>query len=166
MSDPETTPPAITQEQVLYYAGLWALKKLDVEPEDGGVKFPVILPPVWASLEPALDRLAVDGHVEIDRKKGRYVLTQSGLDLIAASIDEAEAFIDEFDDEDAADVVAALNKRNLDPLRVRFLWGWYQGEFDDPVLFQRRRGVDNVETDGAAYLMDSTFYRELARDLS
>ena len=155
----------IPEDIKLDLAGLWVLKKMDVSPEDGGMEFPVVLPVSWSPLETVLERLAVQGLVEIDRKKGKYELAQPGLDLLSNAIDEAEAFIEEFDDEEAEDVVRELKRRNLDPLRVRFLWGWYQGEIDDLVLFQQRRGTAEVERDWALYLVDDAFYAELAKDL-
>ena len=148
-----------------YYAGLWLLKMLDLAPEDGGRELPVVLPGELSPLEPVLERLAVEGLIEIDRKRGRYRLTDAGLQHIALAIDEAESFIDEFDDQDAQTIVAELRRRNLDPLRVRFLWGWYQGELDDLVLFQQRRGAQ-VEPDWASYLTGDALYQELARDLA
>jgi hypothetical protein len=54
---------------------------------------------------------------------------------------------------------------DLDPLRARFLWGWYQGEFDDVVLFQQRRGADPVEYEWPLYVTSDDFYNELERDL-
>jgi hypothetical protein len=51
-------------------------------------------------------------------------------------------------------------------MRARFLWGWYEGEFDDLVLFQQRRGVSAVETLWAYYLMSDAFWTELARDFT
>lgn len=156
----------IPEDIKLDLAGLWVLKKMDVAPEDGGMEFPVVLPVAWSPLETVLERLAVQGLVEIDRKHGKYELAQAGLDLLSTAIDEAEAFIEEFDDEEAEDVVRELRRRNLDPLRVRFLWGWYQGELDDLVLFQQRRGTAEVERDWASYLVDDAFYAELSKDLS
>ncbi len=155
----------IPEHHKLAYAGTYLLKKLDLSPEDGGVQLSVDLPHAYLPLEPVLDRLVVEELVELDRNKGRYRLTERGLAQIGTLIDEAEAYIDEFDDEETEQVVATLRRRNLDPLRVRFLWGWYQGEFDDLVLFQQRRGVAEPEPDWAMYLLSDDFYAELARDL-
>ena len=155
----------INETQKHYYAGLWALKMLDLAAEDGGREFDVAGSGPWVLLEPVLEALAVEGLVSIDRKRGRYALTGAGLDRIGNAIDEAEAYIDEFDEQQAEAVVAALRRRHLDPLRVRYLWGWYQGEFDDLVLFQQRRGVAEVE-DEASYLLGDGLYEALSRDLS
>ena len=93
-----------------YYAGLWALKMLDLNPKDGGIEFPVVLAPEYQPLERVLEQLAVDGLVEIDRKQGQYRLTDAGLDLLGNTIEEAESFIEEFDDEEADEVVAELRR--------------------------------------------------------
>ncbi len=153
----------ISSSERLDYAGLWLLKKLDLSADDGGIELPVVAPSSWAAIEPALEQLAVRDLVAIDRKRGVYQLTPAGLDHIANAIDEAESFIEEFDDWAAADVVAELRRRRLDPMRVRFYWGWYQGEFDDVVLFQQRRGGP-VDHDWAGYLMSDAFYDALADD--
>ena len=109
-------------------------------------------------------RLEAEGKLEVYTHAG--AVSQIVTNLLSNAIDEAEAFIEEFDDEEAEDVVRELKRRNLDPLRVRFLWGWYQGEIDDLVLFQQRRGTAEVERDWALYLVDDSFYAELAKDLS
>lgn len=155
----------ITEDQKLTYAGIYLLKLLDLAPEDGGIEISVVLPHELQPLEPALDRLLFEGLIEIDRKKGRYRLTQRGTDYVGLLIDETEALIDELDELPAAEVVEILRSRNLDPLRIRFLWGWYQGELDDLVTFQQRRGADPVERDWALYLLSDELYEDLARDL-
>lgn len=155
----------ITEDQKLTYAGIYLLKLLDLSAEDGGVEIPVVLPHELQPLDPALDRLLLEGLVEIDRKKGRYRITQKGTDHVGVLIDETEAIIEELDERPAAEVVEILKRRNLDPLRVRFLWGWYQGEIDDLVTFQQRRGVSPVERDWALYLVSDELYEELGRDL-
>lgn len=149
----------------LTYAGIYLLKKLDVDAEHGGLELPLALPRELDALDPALERLVLDGYVAMDRKKGRYQLTPSGVDHVGNLIDEAEHYIDEFDEMEADAVVAELRRRRLDPLRVRFLWGWYQGEFDDLVLWQQRRGLAEIEAEWASYLMDDAFWDELAGEL-
>jgi hypothetical protein len=156
----------INEDDKLTYAGIYLLKLLDLAPEDGGIEIPVVLSHELQPLDPALDRLLLESLVEIDRKKGRYRLTAKGTDYVGMLIDETEALIEELDDLPAAEVVEIVRRRNLDPLRVRFLWGWYQGELDDLVLFQQRRGVSPVEHDWALYLVSDDLYAELARDLA
>jgi hypothetical protein len=155
----------ITEDEKLTYAGIYLLKLLDLSPEDGGIEIPVVLPHELQPLDPVLDRLLLEELIEIDRKRGCYRLAERGTEHVGTLIDEAEALIEELDERPADEIVETLRRRNLDPLRVRFLWGWYQGELDDLVLFQQRRGVEHVERDWALYLVSDDFYQELARDL-
>ncbi len=156
---------SVTDEQKLTYAGIYVLKKLDLKPADGGVQMPVILDALHSPLEDTLERLVMQGYLAIDRKTQRYAITKLGYKYIAGLIDEAEGIIDEFDDWETVDMVAELRARNLDPLRARFLWGWYQGEFDDMVLFQQRRGIEPVEADWPAFIVSDELYDNLALDL-
>ncbi len=156
----------VSDDQRTAYASLFVLKLLDLAPEDGGVSMPVVLPAPLMPLEPVLERLAIDELVEIDRKRGEYRLTQRGLDTIGLHIDEAEGYIEEFDDLEVEQMLGILRRRNVDPMRVRFLWGWYQGEFDDPVVFQQRRGVAVIERDWASYIQSDAFFAAIAEDLT
>ena len=153
-------------EEKLLYAGIYVLKKMDLKPEDGGLVLPAVLPHELEPLDEVLQELALAGFVEINRRKERWEITKAGFAHIGALIDEAEALIDEFDDEEPAEMLAELQRRHLDPFRARFLWGWYQGEFDDLVLFQQRRGVEPVERSWADYLVSDAFYDNLALDLA
>lgn len=153
----------ITDTQRTTYAGMYILKKLDLKPKDGGEVIRVMAPEN-GSIEPVLDYLQLRGYVEVDRKS-RYQLTQSGKEYIGMLIDEAERIIDEFDDEDVEDMLEELAARNMDVFRVRFLWGWYQGEFDDVVLFQQRRGFPEIEHSWQEFITDDAFYQNLALEL-
>lgn len=155
----------ITDDQKQTYAALYLLKKLDLAPEDGGLELPVVLPSELAPLDEILQQLAVDDLIAINARKNRYELTPRGIAYLGTVIDEAAALVDEFDDDEVADVIRELRARNLDVFRARFLWGWYEGEFDDLVLFQDRRGVSPVERMWAYYLTSDAFWAELAREL-
>ncbi|MGH1344779.1 MAG: hypothetical protein ACRBN8_24680 [Nannocystales bacterium] len=155
----------LSEDQRRTYVELFVLKLLDLSPEDGGVAMPVLLPSALAAFEPTLEGLAVQGLVAIDRKLGEYRLTSTGIDRLGLHIDEAEGYIEAFDDMEVLQMLAVLRQRNIDPMRVRFLWGWYQGEYDDPVLFQQRRGAAEVETDWAAYIQSDAFFAAIAQDL-
>lgn len=157
--------PVISDEQKHTYAALYLLKKLDLAPEDGGLDLPVVLPSELSPLDETLQQLAVDGLIVINARKNRYELTAQGIAHLGNVIDEAEALVDEFDDYEVEDAIRELRARNLDVFRARFLWGWYEGEFDDLVLFQERRGVSPVERLWAFYLMSDEFWAELAREL-
>jgi hypothetical protein len=156
----------ITEDQKQTLVGLWLLKKLDLDPKDGGISFPVVLPGALAPLDEALQQLAVDDYTRIDAKRGVYELTKKGIAYLGSVIDEAATLVDELEDLDTADAIAELRTRNLDLLRARFLWGWYEGELDDLVLFQERRGVTPVERMWAFYLTSDAFFAELAKDVA
>jgi len=160
-----SSPRVVDEEQLRAYAGIYVMKKLDLEPRDGGLVLPLVLPSDLTPLEEILHELTVAGRVEINHRKDRWELTKAGIAYLATLIDEAEALIEEFDDDELPDVVAELRRRNLDPLRARFLWGWFDGEFDDLAEFQRQRGVQPVQDLWAYYLTDDEFYAELAKDL-
>lgn len=149
----------------LRYVGIYLLKKLDLEPKDGGLEIPVVLPPELSPLDEALQHLAVEDLLVIDHKKARWQITKQGLAYLGTLIDEASDLVDEFEEDETEDVVAELRRRNLDPLRARFLWGWYDGELDDLVAFQEQRGARPIERMWAFYLTGDALWVELARDL-
>ena len=164
----ELTVPAeaaIDDEDKLQYAGIYVLKKMDLKPADGGMVMPVVFPSEYQPLEEVLHDLALRDLVEINSKKNRWDITKKGYAYLGELIDEAEALVDEFEDDELADVVVELRRRNLDPFRARFLWGWYEGELDDLVVFQERRGVKPVERMWAYYLMSDELYAQLALEL-
>jgi hypothetical protein len=142
------------------------MKKLDLKPEDGGMEIPVVLPSELSPLDETLQQLAVDDLISINAKKGRYELTKQGIDYLGRTIDEATDLVDEMDDLELDEAIAQLRERKLDLMRARFLWGWFEGEFDDLVQFQERRGVTPVEKMWAFYLMGDEFWDELARDFT
>jgi hypothetical protein len=155
----------ITDEEKMTYAGLYVMQKMDLKPEDGGQTFPVVLPSELQPIDEVLQNLAVTGYVEINRKKERWDLTKQGLAYLRQHIDEARDLIEEFDDAEADEMIAELEARNLDLFRARFLWAWMDGEIDDLVLYQERRGVKPVERMWAFYLMSDEFWNDLAREL-
>jgi hypothetical protein len=152
-----------SEEQKLLYAGIWLLKKMDVPPKEGGMIVPLHLSSELTPLYEVLQELQVAGHVQMHKRKERWEITKSGLEYLGQLIDEAEALIEEFDDDEVEDVVAELRNRDLEVFRALFLWEWYTGEFDDLVLFQQRRGVSPVEPLWAYYLVSDEFYQTLAR---
>lgn len=148
------------------YVKLWILKKLDLPPEAGGMTFPVVLPAELSPLDDYLQQLAVDDLVAISARKGRYELTKQGIAYLGAVIDEASDLVDELDELETDQAIAELRARGLDVYRARFLWGWFDGELDDLVLFQERRGVTPIERMWAFYLTGDEFWREIANDLT
>ncbi|XXY45063.1 hypothetical protein WME91_34185 [Sorangium sp. So ce269] len=156
--------PIVSREQKLVYAGIYVLKKMDLKPADGGMEIPLVLPSELSPLQDVLQELVNADLVEVNRRKARFEITKKGLAYLGEIIDEAEALVDEFDDESLEDAVVELRRRNVDVLRARFLWGWYDGELDDLVLFQQRRGATPVEPWWADYLMSDAFYEALRSD--
>lgn len=156
---------AVSDEDKHTYASLFVLKKMDLKPEDGGLVFPGVLPSELSPLDELLQQLAVEEYVTLNTKKNRWDLTKKGVAYLGRVIDEATDLMDEFDDDEMEDVVQELANRGLDPLRARFIWGWYDGEFDDLVHWQEQRGVKPVERLWAFYLMSDEFYRELANEI-
>lgn len=156
---------AIDDDKKHALASIYLLKKMDLKPEDGGMELPVVLPSELSPLDETLQQLAVDDLIAIHKKKPIWDLTKKGLQYLADVIDEAADLIDELDELEVDEAIEELRARNLDVYRARFLWGWYEGEFDDLVLWQERRGVSPVERFWAFYLMGDEFWRELAKDL-
>lgn len=148
------------------YVALWLLKKLDLSAEDGGMELAVALPPELSPLDEPLQQLAVEGLVEINRKKARYVLTKKGIAYLGRIIDEASDLVDELDDLEIEEAIARLRSSGRDVFRARFLWGWFDGELDDLVLWQEQRGLRPVETLWAFYLTGDVLWNELAREIS
>jgi hypothetical protein len=155
---------AIDPDLKLQYAAIYVLKKLDLKPEDGGLTIPILMPPDLAPIEDVVQELVNLDYLSMNKKKDKYELTKQGVAYIGELIDEAEALVDEFDEWELEDAVVELRRRNLDVFRARFLWGWYDGEFDDLVAFQQRRGVTPVERMWAYYLMSDDFWEALRMD--
>lgn len=156
---------AISDEDRQTYASLYVLKKMDLKPEDGGMVFPVVVPSELSPIDELLQQLAVDDLIVINRKKERYELTKKGIAYLGENIDEATELVDEFEDAETDDMLAELRERNLDLFRVRFLWAWCEGELDDLVLYQERRGIRPVERMWAFFLMGDVLWNDLAREL-
>lgn len=155
----------LSPEQKQTYVSMYILKKMDLEDEEGGMTFPILVPSELSPLDEVLQDLAVHDYIQMNKKKGVYELAPKGVEYLGELIDEAEDLVDEFDDEELADTLRELRARRLDVFRARFLWGWFEGEFDDLVAFQERRGVTPVERMWAFYLTSDAFFDELARDL-
>lgn len=157
---------AIDDETKQSLASVYLMKKLDLKPEDGGMELPVVVPSELGPLDEILQEMAVEDLVVINSKKNRWDLTKQGLAKLRTLIEEAEELYDALDEIEEDDVVAYLASQKLDPVRSRFLWGWYEGELDDLVLWQEQRGVKPVERMWAFYLMGDEFWRELAKDVT
>lgn len=147
------------------YVGMQLLRLLDVDPEEGGIAFPAVPDGELIALDEPLQQLAVEGYTQINGKKGIYELTKKGIDYLGTLIDEASDLVDELDDLETDEAIAELESRGLDVLRARFLWGWFEGEFDDLVLWQERRGVTPVERLWSFYLTGDGLWTELENEI-
>jgi hypothetical protein len=157
---------AIDDDAKQSYIALWLLKKLDLTAKDGGIEFAVALPAELSPLDEPLQQLAVDDLIQINRKTGRYDLTKKGIAYLGEVIDEASDLVDALDDLETDEAIAELRARGRDVFRARFLWGWFDGELDDLVLWQERRGIRPVERLWAFYLTGDDLWNELARELA
>lgn len=166
MDEIETRPPRLTDEQKMTYAGIWLLKKMDLQPEDGGMVLSIHLPSDLTPLDDVIQELHASGHVQLNKKKQRWEISKEGYAHLGRLIDEAEALIAELDELERDEVIIELRRRGLDVFRARFLWEWYTGELDDLALFQQRRGITPVETLWAYYLVSDDFYATLALDVA
>lgn len=165
MTDALVRRAALDEETKHTYIAMWLLKKLDLKPEDGGMELPVVLPSELSPLDEHLQQLAVEELISINAKKGRYELTKQGIAHLGELIDEASDMVDDLDELETEEAIAELRARGRDVYRARFLWGWFEGEFDDLVLWQERRGVKPVERLWAFYLTGDELWNELAREL-
>ncbi|MDX2094127.1 MAG: hypothetical protein SFX73_40225 [Kofleriaceae bacterium] len=165
MTDALVRRPALDEDTKHTYIAMWLLKKLDLKPEDGGMEFPVVLPSELSPLDEHLQQLAVEELVQINAKKGRYELTKKGIAHLGELIDEASDMVDDLDDLETEEAIAELRAQGRDVYRARYLWGWFDGEFDDIVLWQERRGIKPVERLWAFYLTGDDMWNELAKEL-
>lgn len=169
---------SVTEEKRQVYSELIVLKLMDVGPDDGGVEFPRDLPSELSPLQTILEELRFKGLIEIVAKKRGalaamrfkakeevYALTPAGVEHLGRVIDEAEGYVTEYDEMDTADMIADAQSKKRDPVRIRFLWGWFEGEFDDLALFQERRDIEPVERLWAYYMTSNEFWAEVVKDL-
>ena len=168
----------VTEDKRQTYCELIVLKLMDLGPDDGGVEFPRDLPAELSPLQNILQELRFKGLIEIVAKKRgalaalrgkakeeHYALTPAGVEHLGRVIDEAEGYVTEYDEMETSDMVADAQSRKRDPVRIRFLWGWFEGEFDDLALFQERRSIDPVERLWAYYMTSNEFWDEILKDL-
>ena len=155
----------LTEQQKLTYAGMWLIKKMDIGPKQGGFDVEVPLEGEYKFAEQIIDKLYFDKYIEIDPKKAKYILTERGISYIGRIINEAEDLIETYEDYETYEMVEELEERNLDVFRARFLWGLYDGEFDDIIEFQEKRGFQHIEESWSAFIMSDDFFDNLILDI-
>lgn len=168
MSDELVQRPntAISDEAKARYIGMQLLRLLDIDLKDGGIRFPAVPDGALVALDEPLQQLGVEGYAQINVKKGTWELTKAGITYLGTLIDEASDLVDELDELETDDAIRALQTRGLDVFRARFLWGWFEGEFDDLAMWQERHGVEPVERLWSFYLTGDELWNELAKELA
>ena len=59
----------ISEDQKQTFVSLWLLKKLDLDPKEGGIEIPVVVPSELSPFDEYLQELAVEDYVTINAKK-------------------------------------------------------------------------------------------------
>jgi len=154
--------------EILKYAGIYVLKKLDRPPADGGYFFEVPLMGLDEHLEPILDDLLFHDIIEIDVDHARYSLTKEGIQYIDKLIDEIEGYIDKYQEYEPVTRVNLMKRDKINPLRARFLWGLYDGEFDDFDQWQENWNIapDEKTADWREIITMKEFYDMLFEDIN
>ncbi len=154
--------------EIMKYAGLYILKMVDLPPEEGGHLFEVPLSGLDEQMEPILDDLFFHNLIEIDTDKARYALSQDGSDYVDKIVAEVEDYIDKYQEFDPATKVSLMRRDKMNPLRARFLWGLYDGEFDDFNEWQENWNIDPTQRkeDWQDVITSKDFYDMLFEDIN
>lgn len=168
----------LSPEKKQTYIELVLLKLMDLAPDEGGLELPVELPAELSPIQEHLQNLRFNGLIEVSAKprkalaalRGKpkeefYKLTEKGVEYLGKVIDEAEGYVGRFEEHETHEMIEEALAMRLDPQRIRFLWGWYQGEFDDLAIFQEQRGLETIERLWAYYLTSDEFFAEVMSDL-
>ncbi|GMT50338.1 MAG: hypothetical protein IEMM0008_1877 [bacterium] len=154
--------------EIMKYSGLYILKKLDLPPEEGGHLFEVPLSGLDEHMEPILDDLFFHNLIDIDTDNARYALTQEGSEYIDKIVAEVEGYIDKYQEFDPATKVNLMRRDKVNPLRARFLWGLYDGEFDDFNEWQENWDIDPTQRkdDWREVITSKDFYDMLFENIN
>ncbi len=154
--------------EIMKYSGMYILKKMSLSPEEGGHIFEVPLSGMDEHLEPVLDDLLFHDLLEIDAVNTRYKLTREGEQYVDKIIGEIEGYIGKYQDFEPVTRVNLMKRDRVNPLRARFLWGLYDGEFDNLKQWQEDWEVESAEilADWQLYVTKKEFYDELFWDIN
>ncbi|MDH5681585.1 MAG: hypothetical protein OEZ36_08360 [Spirochaetota bacterium] len=154
--------------EIMKYAGMYILKRLDLPAEEGGHAFEVPLAGLDEHLEPILDDLMFHNLIEIDENAVRYALSDEGRGYVDKLIVEIEGYIDKYQEFEPTTRVNLMKRDRINPLRARFLWGLYDGEFDDFELWQENWEVPATEklSDWRDVITKKEFYDMLFEDIN
>ncbi len=151
--------------EIVNYAGIYILKKMDISDDSGGHVFEVPLSGIDEHLEPVMDDLLFNDLVKIDTVNICYKISDKGRDYIDSLIDEIEGYIDRYEDFDPQAKVNLMKRDRVNPLRVRFLWGLYDGEFDDFNQWQDNLGITDKIKDWQTIIVKKEFYDILFEEI-
>lgn len=154
--------------EIMKYAGLFILEKIDVGPEEGGHRFEVPLMGIDEHMEPILDDLMFHDLLDIDSENTCYTITDQGYKYIQDIIKEAENYLNKYQDFEPTTRVNLMKRDRINPLRARFLWGLYDGEFSDIKKWQDDRGIipeEQVE-DWRDFITKKEFYDILFEEIN
>ena len=154
---------AKANQEIIKYAGIYLLKMMEAEPPP----FQVPLSSQDESLEPILDDLLFRELILIDPEKSAYQISQKGVEYVDSLIDEIEGYIDEYQDFEPATRVNLMKRDHVNPLRARFLWGLYDGEFDDLVEWQDQSqfSPSEIKINWRQIITSKEFYDYLFEDI-
>ena len=154
--------------EIIKYAGMYVLKMLDMPPDQGGHVFEVPLSGPDERIEPVLDDLMFHSLVTIDEQNFRYALTDEGTEYIGKLLDEIEGYIAKYQEFEPTTKVNLMKRDRVNPLRARFLWGLYDGEFDDFKQWQENWNIDPAEQteDWQDVVVMKEFYDMLFDDIN
>lgn len=154
--------------EIMKYAGLFILEKIDVGPNDGGHNFDVPLMGIDEQLEPILDDLLFHDLLDIDSENTCYTITDKGYKYIKDIIKEAENYLSKYQEFEPTTRVNLMKRDGVNPLRARFLWGLYDGEFIDIKQWQDDRGISLEEQveDWREFITKKEFYDILFEEIN
>jgi len=104
--------------EIMKYAGMYVIKKMDLTPADGGHIFEVPLQGLDEHLEPVLDNLMFNNLIFIDTNRVQYDLTKDGEQYVRSLIDEAEVYIDKYQEFEPTTRVNLMKRDKVNPLRA------------------------------------------------
>ena len=157
-----------TNLEIMKYAGMYILKTMDPEaPENIHHVYEVPLERDDEILEPVLDDLLYRSLVEIDSKNTCYKITGKGMDYIQQLINETESLLEKYAEMEPRTRLAIMRRDGINLLRARFLWGWYDGEFDDLVEFQHiQEWEGDIQTIWQIFIVSKEFYDALFEEIN
>ncbi|MDH4127567.1 MAG: hypothetical protein OEV44_02350 [Spirochaetota bacterium] len=154
--------------EIMKYAGMYILKKMDIPPSEGGHIFSVPLEGLDVHLEAILDDIMFHNLIEIDSNSTCYKITDDGKEYINKLLDEIEGYIEKYQDFEPVTRVNLMKRDRVNPLRARFLWGLYDGEFDDFNQWQENWQIAENEkiNDWREIITTKEFYDMLFEDIN